>query len=237
MVSNNGSDQSQDDLDLAQELNAGDNGSQQVVFDDEPESGAGNEPRGSTPQPRVYSEEEVRAIQSAGDRRVADMSKAASQAILTVQRERAQRTELDARASDAAEVDNGDLTPEAANSRSVQRQNDRTSAARTVQANAEQQSAYEQAEPVLRHAYALELAEEHQIDVNLLTGDTTLLTPEAMSIQAQRLSLEKREKALTTPEVFDGGASGIGGASVTVDNMDGLQKVTYALGRPAPKKR
>ena len=101
----------------------------------------------------------------------------------------------------------------------------------------QQQRAYQEAEPILRHAYAVELAEEHKIDISLLEGDASITTPEGMSIKARELALDKREKSLTAPEIFDGGASGNGGSNQTLDEMDGLAKVTYALGRPAPRKR
>lgn len=238
MVSNNGSDQSQDNLNLAQALQtAGDDSSQQVVFDDEPEPGAGNGPGDPTPEPRVFSEEEVRAIQSAGDQQIAQAQKTANQAILMIQRERAERDEADAHTADLIEVENGDLSTEGAQVRVNERAQARNNAVNTAQVSIQQQRAYQEAEPILRHAYALELAEEHKIDINLLEADTAITTPEAMLLKARELALDKREKSLTSPEIFDGGASGNGGSNQTLDEMDGLAKVTYALGRPAPRKR
>jgi hypothetical protein len=91
-------------------------------------------------------------------------------------------------------------------------------------------------EPVLRHAYALELAEEHKIDIKLLEEDQSIVSPEQMMIKARELVLDKREKALNGPEVFDRGVSGSGTGNISVNDMNGVEKVAYALGRPAPKK-
>ena len=236
MVSTNGDDQSQDVLDLAAALDGG-NSSQQVVFDNDQESGAGDERREpKTPKPRTYSEEEMRAVQSASDQKNAQLANTASQAILIVNRERAQRLEDNALRSDSDEVDNGDLSAEGAQLRANQRNQTRNANAQTAQANAATQQANSAVEPVLRHAYALELAEEHKIDIKLLEEDQSIVSPEQMMIKARELVLDKREKALNGPEVFDRGVSGSGTGNISVNDMNGVEKVAYALGRPAPKK-
>jgi len=240
MVTNNGDGQSQEvNLSEARSERVHDGGgaSSQQNGDSggEDQSGAGTGPGETKKTARTYSEEEVGKIQSSSDTRVADANKIAGNAVLTLQRERAERQESDARAVDAAEVDNGDLTSEGAKNRAAQRQTDRDDQDRRAKETAETERAYAEAEPVLRHAMVLELAAKYEIDAKTLEDDPKATTPDLMEARAEVLAAEKKVKDLTPAEKFDGGASGVGGTNVSIEDMNGLQKIEYALRRPAPK--
>lgn len=235
MVTDNGKNQSQE-VNLSDALNGGGGSSQQKGGDGgEDQSGAGADGKTTETQPRTYSEDEVGKIQSSGDQKVAEANKLASNAVMTLQRERAERQEVDAKTSDAAEVENGDLTAVGATQRATQRQTDREGQEQRVRETAETQRAYAEAEPVLRKAMAIELATKHGIDAKELEDDPKATTPDMMEARAEVMAAEKKVKDLTPAENFDGEASGMGSNNLSVNEMDPMQKITYALGRPAPK--
>lgn len=235
MVTNNGKDQSQD-VNLSDALNAGAESSQQNgAGGGEDQSGAGTGPGETKTEPRTYSEEEVGKIQSSGDKQVAEANKLASNAVMMLQKERAERQERDAQSTDAADVDSGDLTAEGAKQRANQRESDRTNEAQRLQQTAETERALSEAEPVLRKAMALELATKYGVDAETLENDPKATTPDRMEDRAEVLAAEKKVKELTPAETFDGGASGIGGSAISFSDMTPMEKIIDGLSKPAPK--
>lgn len=202
-----------------------------------PGSGADGTP--SEPAPRTYSQAEWDSRGSALDKQVAEQRNTAGRIAMTLQAERAQVQENNARASDARAVEDGDITPQEAETRSRQRITD-------IQSNAERQRVTEgvqsmvaHGEEVARFTLAQELGREHGIPFQELLQAPNQ-GPDRMAMLAERLAFDKEKNQFARnngrPETYDGGGGGGGAGSGSIESMSPTEKINYGITHP-PRSR
>jgi hypothetical protein len=178
-------------------------------------------------QDRTYTQSEVNSMRAEQDREDNSLKSAIAQYALRDQVRSAQEQENYHLQSDQKLVDEGEITTTQATERSqgrvYQRQLD-------MQTNQERQNVQTMGEQIGRIAASQDFGKKFGVDSDILSKDTSLITPELMEAKARQLQLDKREANMTGTETFDRGQKG--GRSVSVDSMSGSEKIRYALMHP-----
>jgi hypothetical protein len=188
--------------------------------------------------PRVYSQEEFSASQSAKDKEIAALRTESAREKLQNQINQVEATEAEATAVDQESVEAGTMTQEVATQRQTQRRvaavrefTDRQDRENTVATHTRMS---EEVEVMGRVMAAEDFGKQYGVDPKILLEDKGLRTWPEMKVKAADLALEEAKTAKPGTETYDSGRVSTSGANV--DNMSPTEKIALGLSQSRTRK-
>ncbi len=205
-----------------------------------PAPGADADQKPAAPEPRTYSEDEFRALQSSLDSQISEAQKATAQATLSLHTERALAAENAAKTADSTRVADGDITQDQADAKARERSVAAENTESWRKEEEQHQSIRAESGVLLKAMSADTIGKQFDVDPKILLDDSDLVSESLMTIKAltlQNEALKAGNAVPKEPEEFDGGGNFSGGGSVVTDGMSPREMAIHAYGDAETKKR
>lgn len=196
---------------------------QPLGAEEKPQEGEAEKPTEEEKKERIYSQEEWSKRESAKDREIAQIREQMAQVSMQAEIQKMQRAEIQAKAQDQKEVNEGTITPSDAAQREQARTQQGQLQQKIVQQTQMLRQMAEQSEQYGKFLASQDFGKKYDLtpeQVTELLEDKELKTPGDMEAKAASLALEKvrgeLKKSKEKPEKFDQGQKG-GGEVLTED--------------------